>query len=68
MAYLDRLFTMPAIGTEKAWKRKATRMAENIMFIPTIVLMVVEAVALVFMIWAWRDAKKKRRTEDEKSV
>ena len=37
---------------------------ENIMFIPACVLMVVEAAALVFLIWAWRDAKKKGDGED----
>ena len=31
---------------------------ENIMFIPACVLMVVEAVALVFLISAWIKAKK----------
>ena len=39
------------------------RYTENIMFIPAVVLMVVEAVALVFLIWAWRDAKKKQEEE-----
>ena len=35
-------------------------MRDNIMFYPAIVLMAVEAVALVFLIWAWRDAKRKQ--------
>ena len=33
---------------------------ENIMFIPACVLMVVEAVAFAFLVWAWFDAKKKQ--------
>ena len=33
-------------------------MRDNIMFIPACVLMVVEAVALIFLIWAWFDAKR----------
>ncbi len=37
-------------------------MTDNIMFIPAIVLMVVEAGAMIFLIWAWFDAK--RRAED----
>lgn len=37
-------------------------MKNSIMFYPAIVLMVVEAVALVFLIWSWCDAK--RRGED----
>ena len=36
-------------------------MRENIMFIPAIVLMVVEVIALGFLIWSWFDAKKKNR-------
>lgn len=36
-------------------------MKDNIMFIPACVLMVVEAVALVFLIWAWRDAKRRNK-------
>ena len=37
-------------------------MKDNIMFIPAEILMVVEALALGFLIWAWFDAK--RRAED----
>lgn len=33
-------------------------MKDNIMFIPAIVLMVVEATALVFLIWEWFKAKR----------
>ena len=36
-------------------------MADNEMFIPAIVLMVVEAVALVFLICSW--CRDKRRTK-----
>ena len=39
-------------------------MKDNIMFIPAIVLMVVEACALAFLTWAWFDAK--RRNKDDK--
>lgn len=38
-------------------------MKDNIMFIPSIVLMVVEAVALVFLICAW--CWDKRNEEDD---
>ena len=34
-------------------------MRDNVMFIPAIVLMVVEALALGFLIWSWRKAKKE---------
>ena len=34
-------------------------MTENIMFYPAIVLMIVEAGALAFLIWAWFRAKKE---------
>lgn len=34
-------------------------MKENIMFYPAIVLMIVEAGALAFLIWAWFRAKKE---------
>lgn len=34
-------------------------MVNKIMYTLANILMVVEAVALVFLIWAWRDAKKK---------
>ena len=39
-------------------------MKENIMFIPACVLMIVEAGALAFLIWAWFDAKKSEDHED----
>lgn len=34
------------------------RLTDNIMFIPAVVLLAVEAVALIFLIWAWFDANK----------
>ena len=34
-------------------------MKDNIMFIPAIVLMVVEACAFTFLVWAWFDAKRR---------
>ena len=34
-------------------------MRENIMFIPAVILMVVETIALGFLIWSWFDAKRK---------
>ena len=37
-------------------------MTDNIMFIPAVILMVVEALALGFLTWSWFDAK--RRNED----
>lgn len=46
-------------------------MRDNIMFIPAIVLMVVEVLCFTFLVWAWFDAKRKakegkwRRCDDE---
>ena len=37
---------------------------DNIMFIPAVVLMVVEVIAVIFLVWAWFDAK--RSVEDDK--
>ena len=36
-------------------------MRDNVMFIPAVILMIVEVHALVFLIWAWFDAKKGDR-------
>lgn len=36
-------------------------MKENVMFYPAIVLMIVEALALGFLILAWFDAKRRQR-------
>lgn len=36
-------------------------MRDNIMFYPAIVLMIVEAAALIFLAWAWRKAKREHR-------
>lgn len=36
-------------------------MKDNIMYYPSIVLMIVEALALGFLIWAWFDAKWRNR-------
>lgn len=38
-------------------------MTDNIMFYPAIILMVAEAGALIFLIWAW--IKAKRMGEDD---
>ena len=38
-------------------------MADNIMFIPSVIRMVVEALALGFLIWAWFDAKRRNRDD-----
>ena len=44
-------------------------MKDNIMFIPAIVLMVVEAVAVVFLVREWIKAKKEQEDqEDEKPM
>ena len=40
-------------------------MRDNIMFIPAIILMVVEVKALVFLIWSWCDAKRKENINAE---
>ena len=34
-------------------------MTDNIMFYPAIILLVAEAGALIFLIWAWFDAKRR---------
>ena len=34
---------------------------DNIMFIPACVLMVVEAVAFIFLVWSWCDAKRREK-------
>ena len=39
-------------------------MRENIMFIPAVILMVVEAIALGFLVWDWFDAKRRNRDGD----
>ena len=39
---------------------------DNIMFIPSVVLMVVEAVAFIFLVWSWFDAKKKETMQKKK--
>lgn len=39
-------------------------MRDNVMYIPAIVLMVVEALALGFLTWSWFDAR--RRSKDDK--
>lgn len=36
-------------------------MRKNVMFIPSVILMVVEVIALGFLIWAWFDAKRRER-------
>lgn len=36
-------------------------MKNNIMFYPAIVLMIVEAGALGFLVWRWREAKRRDR-------
>ena len=36
-------------------------MRDNIMFIPFVILMIVEVKALIFLIWAWFDAKRRNK-------
>lgn len=36
-------------------------MKDNIMYYPSVVIMVAEAAALAFLIWAWFDAKRRNR-------
>ena len=36
-------------------------MRDNVMLIPFVVLMVVEALALGFLTWSWCDAKRRNR-------
>ena len=40
---------------------------DNIMFIPACVLMVVEAMAVIFLVWAWFDAKRHAKMDDKDS-
>ena len=40
-------------------------MTNNIMFIPAIVVMVLEVVAFSFLVWAWFDAKRKEKNNDK---
>ena len=42
-------------------------MTDNIMFIPAIVVLVLEAVAFTFLVWSWFDTKRKGSEEDESS-
>ena len=35
-------------------------MKENIRYIPAIILMVVEAAAFAFLVWAWFDANRRK--------
>lgn len=39
-------------------------MRDNVMFIPAVILMIVEIQALVFLIWSWCDAKRRNRDGD----
>lgn len=43
-------------------------MLDDIIYAAGCILMVVEAVALVFLIWAWRDAKRGEENETEEAV
>lgn len=36
-------------------------MRDSVMFIPACVLMVVEAIAAVFLVWSWRKAKREEK-------
>ena len=36
-------------------------MRDNIMFVPAVILMIVEAIAAGFLVWAWFDAKRRNR-------
>lgn len=38
-------------------------MRDNIMFIPALILMIVEVKALVFLIWSWCEAKREQKNE-----
>ena len=40
-------------------------MKDNIMFIPSVILLVVEALALGFLTWSWFDAKRRNRDATE---
>ena len=42
-----------------------SRMKDNVMYVPAIILMVVEAVALVYLIKEWRKAKKEERKREQ---
>ena len=36
-------------------------MRDNIMFIPAVILMIVEAIAVAFLVWSWCDAKRRNK-------
>ena len=60
--------SMTAQGTmDSAIWEKGKTMTDNIMFIPAIVVLVLEAVAFTFLVWSWFDAKRKGSEEDESS-
>lgn len=40
-------------------------MRDNVMFIPAVILMVVENIALIFLIYAWFRAKKEAEDGDK---
>ena len=40
-------------------------MKDNIMFYPAIVLMVVEAAAFIFLVRAWREAKRQQKEMED---
>ena len=39
-------------------------MTDNVMFIPAVILMVVEALTFGFLVWAWFDAKRKSNSHN----
>ena len=41
-------------------------MRDNIMFIPAVILMIVEALAVGFLIWSWCDAKREARNRRDR--
>lgn len=36
-------------------------MTDNIMFVPAVILMIVEALAAGFLVWSWCDAKRREQ-------
>lgn len=38
-------------------------MRDNIMYYPSIFLMIVEALALGFLVWRWREEKREKKNE-----
>ena len=48
-----------------SWRQVEVTMRGNIMFWPAVVLMVVEAAALIFLVREWKKAKKEQGEKED---